>query len=80
MEIESLHIKKGSVKNVVDREMYEKNYKPLGWVIDSDYHEQVDEVQETIKSLRSEQEIKNYTKMKRANEKKFDDKLIKNEN
>lgn len=77
MEIESLHIKKGNVKNVVDREMYEKNYRPLGWVIDSDYHEQVDEIQETVKTLKTENDVKNFLKMKKTSEKKFDDKLIK---
>ena len=79
MEVISLHIMKGSVKTVVDKETFEKSYKPNGWVIDKSFGEQVDEIKETVKELKSEQEVKNFLKMKKVVEKKFDDKLIKSE-
>ena len=73
----SIKIIKGSVRNVVDEVQFEKLYKPNGWKID----EFADEKQpnESIKDLKTQTELKNYTQMKRQKTKKFNDKLFYSE-
>lgn len=67
----------GCVKTVVDEMAYEKNYKPAGWQIDKNFHEIPED--ENIKELKTQEKIKNYTKMKNTKPQKFDDGLIKKE-
>lgn len=69
-----LFIIKGSIKNVVSEEVFNRIYKPNGWVID----ETRQPVEKGIeKELNTETELKNYTKMKKKTTKTFNDDLIK---
>lgn len=70
----NLFIIKGSIRNVVDEAVYERIYKPNGWVIDETRQEVKPSVQTELKS---ETEVKNYNKMKKKSDKTFDDNLIK---
>ena len=70
----NLFIIKGSITNVVDEAVYERIYKPEGWVID----ETRQPVQKGVETeLKTETELKNYTKMKKKTDKVFNDNLIK---
>lgn len=73
--MEDLYIKfvgkNNTVRTVVTRAMYEKNYKPKGWVIEAEALP-IEELQTT-----EETEIKNKEKVSKATNKQFDDKLIK---
>ena len=70
----NLFIIKGSIRNVVDEGVYERIYKPEGWVID----ETRQPVQKGVETeLKTEAELKNYTKMKKKTDKVFNDNLIK---
>lgn len=70
----NLFIIKGSIRNVVDEAVYERIYKPEGWVID----ETRQPVQKGVETeLKTEIELKNYTKMKKKTDKVFNDNLIK---
>lgn len=68
----------GSVKTIVDRASFENNYKPAGWQIDKNFHE-VKEEDENIEKFKTQEEIKNYTRMKKTKPQPFDDGLIKKE-
>lgn len=70
-----LFIIKGSIKNVVSEEVFNRIYKPNGWVIDET--RQPVEKDENIEELKTETELKNYTKMKKKTTKTFNDDLIK---
>ncbi len=71
----NIYIIKGSIKNVVDEAVFERIYKPNGWVVDETRHPKVEnKIKEEIKT---ETELKNYTKMKKKTEKTFNDNLIK---
>lgn len=69
-----LFIIKGSIRNVVDEAVYERVYKPNGWVIDETRQPKLQGVE---KELKTEAEMKNYSKMKKKSEKVFNDNLIK---
>lgn len=70
-----MNIKKGTIKNVVSQEQFEKIYKPNGWELDEETREP-DEIQETVNTLKSEAEAKNYIKMKKRKEQHFTDALF----
>lgn len=70
-----LFIIKGSIKNVVSEEVFNRIYKPNGWVIDET--RQPVEKDENIEELKTETELNNYTKMKKKTTKTFNDDLIK---
>ena len=71
-------IEKNGIKNVIDERQYERIYKPKGWKITGIVGEDTRET-EIPTSPRDEIIIKNTDKMKRTKEKKFDDKLIKDD-
>ncbi len=70
-----LFIIKGSIKNVVSEEVFNRIYKPNGWVIDETRQPVVKD--ENIEELKTETELNNYTKMKKKTTKTFNDDLIK---
>lgn len=69
-----LFIIKGSIKNVVDSEVFERIYKPNGWVIDETRQPTQKGIEQELKT---EAEMNNYTKMKSRTAKTFNDDLIK---
>lgn len=69
-----LFIIKGSIKNVVSSDVFERIYKPNGWVIDETRQPTPKGIEEELKT---ENEVKNYTKMKKKTTKTFNDDLIK---
>lgn len=71
-------IEKDGIKNVIDERQFEALYKPKGWKIVGIVGEDTKE-SEIPTSPRDEIIIKNTDKMKRTKEKKFDDKLIKDD-
>ena len=71
-------IEKNGIKKVIDERQYEKIYKPKGWKITGIVGEDTRET-EIPASPRDEIIIKNTDKMTRTKEKKFDDKLIKDD-
>lgn len=73
-----VNIIKGNIKNTVDEKQFEKLYKPNGWVLDETIIAQ-DKVQNVIKTLNTEIEVKNFIKMTSKQKKKFDDKLFYSE-
>lgn len=70
-----LFIIKGSIKNVVSEEVFNRIYKPNGWVIDET--RQPIQKDKMFEELKTETELKNYTKMKKKTTKTFNDDLIK---
>lgn len=70
-----LFIIKGSIKNVVSEEVFNRIYKPNGWVIDET--RQPIQKDKVVEELKTETELKNYTKMKKKTTKTFNDDLIK---
>lgn len=70
----NIFIIKGSIKNVVDEAVFERIYKPNGWVIDITRQPQPKTVEQ---ELATEDKIKNYTKAKKKTDKVFNDDLIK---
>lgn len=68
-----VNIIKGSIRNVVDEEQFEKLYKPNGWRLDEN---QKDESQIPLDLLNTESEVKNYIKMKNKQPKHFNDGLF----
>lgn len=73
-----IKIKKGGLRQTVGKAAYEKLYKPYGWEID-ETKDKVDEVEETVKKLATENEVKNYLSAKKRTPKKFNDNLFKSE-
>jgi len=74
--MELLHIIKGGLRQQVTETAYLKLYKPNGWNIDSQEKPPSNPVQETVKSLPTQTQVKNYIDMTRRQPKKFDDKLF----
>ena len=64
-----------AIRNCVDRNQFEKIYKPKGWVIDEEYQEKPTD--ENIKNFKYDEEIKNYNEMKKPRNDLFDDGLFK---
>lgn len=76
--MENINIIKGGLRQTVSQQAFEKLYKPNGWEIDTE-NTQFEETQETVKSLKTEPEIKNYLLMKKHEAKKFNDGLFKSD-
>lgn len=70
----NLFIIKGSIRNVVEEAVFERIYKPNGWVIDTSRQPAPQGVD---KQLKTETELSNYNKMKKKTDKVFNDNLIK---
>ena len=64
------------VRTTVNREQYEKTYKPKGWIINPVERESEDE---NIPLLKTATKIKNYTKMINTRDYEFNDGLFKKE-
>jgi len=71
-----LNIIKGGLRQQVTEAAYKKLYEPHGWNIDGQEVPPPDPVQETVKSLPTQTQVKNYIDMTRRQPKKFDDKLF----
>lgn len=79
-KVECYHIKKGTVTNIVDYDMFWKIYKPAGWEIDTRFHPQEeDKHQKALEQAVKVKELKEYNKMKaeKTRKKKFDDGILK---
>ena len=71
-----MYIGNGSViRNVVNKDQFERIYKPKGWVLDTDYTEPKDDP--NIPELKTATKIQNYTKMRKVKDLEFDDELFK---
>lgn len=70
----NLFIIKGSIRNIVDEAVFERIYKPEGWVIDETRQPKPQGIEQELKT---ENEMKNYNKMKKKTDKVFNDNLIK---
>ena len=70
----TVNIIKGGIRNVVDRELYERLYKPNGWRIDESAEKAEDFV--PVNAFRTETEVRNYAEMRKRIAKKFDDQLF----
>ena len=69
-----VHIVKNGIKNIVEEAIFESRYKKEGWQIDGGNAE----VKEVLpKELKTENEMNNYSKMKKKSTKVFNDDLIK---
>ena len=69
-----VHIVKNGIKNIVEESIFESKYKKEGWEIDGIKSE----VKNSIpKELKTEDEMNNYSKMRRKSTKVFNDNLIK---
>lgn len=72
-----VNIIKGSIRNVVDEEQFEKLYKPNGWRLDiSEDNSKEKEPQIPLDLLNTETEVKNFIKMKNKQPKHFNDGLF----
>ena len=58
--MEILNIIKGSIRNIVSKEQFDKLYKPNGWKIDDSIQTQEND----IDLVKTENELKNLQKMK----------------
>lgn len=65
------------IRNVVSKDQYERNYKPKGWVIDTEYVEPAEDP--NIPELKTATKIKNYLKMRKVTDLQFNDGLFKKE-
>jgi hypothetical protein len=70
----NLFIIKGSIRNMVEEELFNRIYKPNGWVIDETRQPMPKGIEEELKT---ETELKNYKTMKKKSDKVFNDNLIK---
>lgn len=71
-------IYKGKTKNIyntVNRDLYEKIYKPKGWRIAEEIEKTAEE--KILEELKTNTKIKNYKKMQKVKEQEFDDGLFK---
>lgn len=73
--MEILNIIKGSIRNLVSKEQFEKLYMPNGWKIDDSIQTQEND----IDLVKTENELKNLQKMKKVKSQVFDDKLFYSE-
>lgn len=71
-----VNIIKGSIRNVVEEEQFEKLYKPNGWRLDISEEKTSKEPQIPLDLLNTESEVKNYIKMTKKQPKHFDDGLF----
>jgi len=72
----TINIIKGGLRQTVSQAQFEKLYKPNGWRVDEVELPPKDEIQETVKTLATQGQIKNYVAMKKREPKKFNDKLF----
>lgn len=72
---------KGSLVNYVDEALYNKLYKPNGWVIDDSEAMANDEATNDVKVAKTDTELKNLKTMKtkKKSTHKFDDNLFKSD-
>ena len=70
----NLFIIKGSIRNMVEEDLFNRIYKPNGWVIDETRQPMPKRIEEELKT---ETELKNYKAMKKKSDKVFNDNLIK---
>ena len=70
----NIYIIKGSITNVVDEAVFNRIYKPNGWVVDTTRQAPTKTIEQ---ELATEDKVKNYTKAKKKTEKVFNDDLIK---
>ena len=72
---------KGSLVNYVDEALYNKLYKPNGWVIDDSEAMANDEATNDVKVTKTDTELKNLKTMKtkKKSTHKFDDNLFKSD-
>ncbi len=71
-----VNIIKGSIRNVVEEEQFEKLYKPNGWRLDINEDKTNKEPQIPLDLLNTESEVKNYIKMTKKQPKHFNDGLF----
>lgn len=71
-----VNIIKGSIRNVVEEEQFEKLYKPNGWRLDDSVEDASKEPKIPLDILNTETEVKNYIKMTNKQPKKFNDGLF----
>lgn len=67
--------KTNSIKTTTDEVSFERIYKPKGWQLLEEVKKT--ERQKVLEELKTDTKIKNYTRMKKVKEQKFDDGLIK---
>lgn len=67
--------KTNSIKTTTDEVSFERIYKPKGWQLLEEVEKT--EQQKVLEELKTDTKIKNYTRMKKVKEQKFDDGLIK---
>lgn len=70
----NLFIIKGSIRNMVEEDLFNRIYKPNGWAIDETRQPMPKRIEEELKT---ETELKNYKAMKKKSDKVFNDNLIK---
>ena len=73
-----VNIIKGSLRQQVSQQAFERMYQPNGWIIDNVGLPQEDETQAIVKTM-SEANAKNFIADKRRTARKFDDKIFKSE-
>ena len=59
----SVKIIKGKITNIVDEAMFEKLYKPNGWVLDNSSSQEKNPDNEIPDSINTQSELSNYKKM-----------------
>lgn len=69
-----VHIVKNGIKNIVEDRVFENRYKKEGWQVDG---AKVEPKEVMPKELKTENEMNNYSKMKKKSTKVFNDDLIK---
>lgn len=69
-----VHIVKNGIKNIVEENIFESRYKKEGWKIDGG---KVETEEVMPKEIKTENEMNNYTKMRKKSTKVFNDDLIK---
>lgn len=81
MGMRTFKIIKGSLVNYVDEALYNKLYKPNGWVIDDSEAMANDEATNDVKVAKTDTELKNLKTMKtkKKSTHKFDDNLFKSD-
>lgn len=72
-------IRKGTMRQMVSEDAYNKMYKAYGWIIDEEETPKLDATQEVVKTLKNESEIKHYLKMTKREPKQFNDGLFKSD-
>lgn len=71
-----VNIIKGSIKNIVDEEQFERLYKPNGWRIDDTIQAKNPKSEIPLNLLNTETEVRNYINMTKKQPKHFDDGLF----